>query len=82
MELSSRCTAEGPTVGGDSEIVGGDFIGKHAIVVGDISKSMRVTARAQQRLFGVFFAFFQSLCKFKGSFLVVSGDMLSRLVKP
>lgn len=34
MELSSRCTAEGPTAGGDRERVGGDFIRKPTLAVG------------------------------------------------
>lgn len=40
-----------------------------------------MTARTRQRLFGVF-GFFNHYAHSKGFFLVFSGDILSRLVKP
>lgn len=45
---------------------------------GNISKSMRVTAQTQQRLFEVFFNHYAHT----GIVLVFSGDILSSIVKP
>lgn len=86
MEPSSRCTAEGPTAGGDSKTAGGDFVRKPTATIEqkhlkeNVLKSMRVTAQAQQRLFGGFF--FNHYAHSKGViFFSFQWGHLSRLVK-